>query len=865
MARPLCLIDAPAGFGKTYLAAGLYRRLPAEGVRTAWLVPRAYSNASAFAAELAVAIDPDGRPSADDLEATAVALAGCDTRTAVFIDGCDGCLGESEMGLLQQLFESVGEQVCFVLLSRRRNSFPGLADLDLRGAVARIGWQHLAFCYDETTALMPPGTEPEILRQLQVFTEGWPALLRSAALVLESKQSYARDAQALTGFFAGTDPVMRDYVHNHVVATLAPFVATAFEAAGVVDTVNAGLLAALVDMPATNALFTPELDDAEPFLRGVDGRPGWFGFHPAIVAMARSEFAVLPEKVRSERHMRAARWFSSQDHLEEAVHHAVETGDYSMAEACIREAGSVRIFLRSGYPTLRRLMEQLPVGVILQSSALQLCQAVVFGKQGQLGTARDLIDDVRKALSDGHHSVDVLHEDVLHIDSLVSVYEDTVSDPDIVALMEREARALSPRELWQIGWVANHLCIAHTNLGDFEAAEAEALRALNCYREQKVSYAQVFILMHLSLVAISKGNPAGAEVFVRQARKLADSTQRGDPYLRAILDVPMAELHHIAGELEAAERLLDTAIPTLVAGEAWVDLFERAFLIRARIAIAKRDTAAAMRTADTAEQTASQRRLSRLALFAGQLRAEIMARSGLSEAAEELAGKYAWVADMQWTPGEVQRHGETKYSWREWHLGLATLARVRWAQNRGQEAVDLLERLCRSALAIGAGHDLAAARALQCCYLWHMKRPENARASFQLAVALATPQRMVSVFADEGYPMSVAIRGILRRFGAAAFSHATIQFANAVLCTHLRNDIVIDDYSGGSRIEILLTDHEREILEHLVRGLSNKQIALEISRTEATVKYHLRRIYAKFGVKSRTMAIVVAKNASIVG
>lgn len=52
-----------------------------------------------------------------------------------------------------------------------------------------------------------------------------------------------------------------------------------------------------------------------------------------------------------------------------------------------------------------------------------------------------------------------------------------------------------------------------------------------------------------------------------------------------------------------------------------------------------------------------------------------------------------------------------------------------------------------------------------------------------------------------------------------------------------------------------LTAREREILELLGRGLSNKMIAKELHISEHTVKFHISSIYTKLGVASRTEAI----------
>ena len=54
-----------------------------------------------------------------------------------------------------------------------------------------------------------------------------------------------------------------------------------------------------------------------------------------------------------------------------------------------------------------------------------------------------------------------------------------------------------------------------------------------------------------------------------------------------------------------------------------------------------------------------------------------------------------------------------------------------------------------------------------------------------------------------------------------------------------------------------LTAREREILNHLARGRSNREIAEELFITPKTVKNHLSRSYEKLGVHSRGEAIAL--------
>lgn len=61
-----------------------------------------------------------------------------------------------------------------------------------------------------------------------------------------------------------------------------------------------------------------------------------------------------------------------------------------------------------------------------------------------------------------------------------------------------------------------------------------------------------------------------------------------------------------------------------------------------------------------------------------------------------------------------------------------------------------------------------------------------------------------------------------------------------------------------------LSDRELDVLACMVQGASNKDIAAELFISENTVKVHLRRIYAKLGVSSRTEATTVALQKGLV-
>jgi DNA-binding NarL/FixJ family response regulator len=60
-----------------------------------------------------------------------------------------------------------------------------------------------------------------------------------------------------------------------------------------------------------------------------------------------------------------------------------------------------------------------------------------------------------------------------------------------------------------------------------------------------------------------------------------------------------------------------------------------------------------------------------------------------------------------------------------------------------------------------------------------------------------------------------------------------------------------------------LSDREREILALIGAGRSNAEIAAELFISMATVKTHVRHVFAKLGVRDRAQAVVVARDAGL--
>jgi two-component system, NarL family, response regulator len=164
------------------------------------------------------------------------------------------------------------------------------------------------------------------------------------------------------------------------------------------------------------------------------------------------------------------------------------------------------------------------------------------------------------------------------------------------------------------------------------------------------------------------------------------------------------------------------------------------------------------------------------------------------------------------------------------------------------------------------------------------------------AVALFAEHRPDVVLIDLRMPVMdgiEAIRAIIREFPAARIlalttyeGDADIQRAlEAGACGYLLKDMLMTEVitavravHRGERVipsavaarlaqftpRSDLTEREIEVLGLVARGLSNKEVANTIGRTDETVKIHLKNIFAKLGVGDRTEAVTQALTRGLI-
>jgi DNA-binding NarL/FixJ family response regulator len=95
------------------------------------------------------------------------------------------------------------------------------------------------------------------------------------------------------------------------------------------------------------------------------------------------------------------------------------------------------------------------------------------------------------------------------------------------------------------------------------------------------------------------------------------------------------------------------------------------------------------------------------------------------------------------------------------------------------------------------------------------------------------------------------------------FAHALQMLLSGGSC--IPSDILMDppDAAPGEAWLVQMSARERQVLEGVALGQSNKEIGRTLNLAEVTIKLHLRNIFRKMDVKSRSEAAVKAVKAGL--
>jgi LuxR family transcriptional regulator, maltose regulon positive regulatory protein len=832
LAKKLITIIAPAGFGKTVLLTQWWSHLQnrSDLIRIWLTVDPSIHDAAVLVRDLAKAA-ATSVPSVNDYDESAwpelVAQLALDGRQAlVILDGVD----ERTAPMFEEIIASVARQpglpLTLAIASRHRRL--AAAELHANGLSVDIEATDLAMSAAEVAALFDSRFSIEEAAILRAKTEGWPVAVQ--ACLRSSMQQKGVEPRILIERLALN---LASYLDEQVLQSLPETVRLFLEDTSILRQLDASLANAARHADDGHAMLSA-LENLRGLMVPADSAARSLRYNQLLRQHLQSRLLHRGWTHAIGLHRNAAVHLAARGRLVEAVFHARETGDKELAIELVRKAGGWKLIVEYGHGFAQGLLELFDAQEIMQSFDLLITQAYLRMRSGDVAASRHSLD-LCKVLSGQSERAD---HDLAIMEIMFRNYAHAPIDAGwrdrIAGVVEK--LALNDN----VGRGVVLICSANVelDLGDFARAEAEANGAKSAMRLAGSGVGERYCEVMLAQSLMHRGRLIEADSLLQDVIANGKIEFGRGSNSAALGSGLRAAIVALQGDYETAGELLSEAQEMLEGVEGWADVLVSIFRTQFELEVRIRGRIGGTETIDRIRKTAARRSLLVLSELADAWELELMTIFGDALAAREIVTSRGMRRAFESAP--------LPFAWRTKEaLGFA-LARWHLIESRSAAALTLLHSLRVSALKNErmldvARIDLAAASA-------YRQRGESRAMLQHIESALIYVQR-------ENVPMLAFELGtqsevLLQSFVSGRKPPDKLrQFAQTILKQ--------ERHAEGLRIAGL-SDREIDILQQLCLGHSNKEIGWRLSLSENTVKFHLKRIYAKLGVATRSGAVAVA-------
>lgn len=860
----LILLDAPAGYGKTRLAAQIYADWIFDGGAAAWLtldkldndvvrcaahlleaLRRATGQTAPEALRLlAVGGEQGEAPSAAALmTALLSAFAALDLPLLVVIDDLHLIDDAGVLDLLGALLLAPLDCLHWVIASRGLPALP-LARLRAAGEVLDLDAQALTFSAEETAAFMrQAGTlvlTPTQVAQLHARTEGWAASLQLAAIALGS----AEDADAFLKQFSGADRGVADFLVEEVFSRQTPEMQNFLLGTSILERFSAELCDALLCASSGRALID-EVERLNLFIFSLDRERQWYRYHRLFADLLRQRLQRTQPGEASGLHRRACDWLAAHGQLEPAIEHAFAASDAVRAGELI-DAVSTPLFVSGRTATLRALAERLPSDVAARLPRLQLELAWEHTIRWRFAEARRALAAVEANAGLSGPEGPALRARLAHRQFMLQVFTDRLEE----ALPAGQAwlAAHDGREDFMSGSVAVALMMCEREAHSCDMTEARAAAFRRRFSEAGALYGMVFNETVVGSTHALRGDLKLAREAFEAAVNAAVRIHGEGSALAAMPAAQLAALAYEGNQLVEAQALLDSAVAAAPAEFGLVDSIIARQLTAARLARVQKRPSAAHQAVDDGLRVADEYGLPRLRAHMQAERVRLWLFEGrLKEATRLLAD----VPPATLPPAASSHVGSARLA--------LLMAQARLDFERGA-SVDTLSLLRRWTAWAAERHCWASAVRLSLLLAALARRGGDmaaARRAIGDALRWGGASGFVRSFVDEGADIRVLLEDMPGGDDIRAALLQAFEAADGEVSLSVSAATQVDDPRS-------LSARELDILKLTAANLLTTEIASRLGLADTTVKWYWKRIFEKLGVRRRPLAIRLARQRGLI-
>jgi len=564
----LCLVEAPAGFGKTTLLA---QWQATGGGRVAWVSLDEGDNDPTrfwvYVVQALRTVEPDlgtaalaalQRASLDHerlvLPSLLHDLSGIASPLVLVLDDYHLITNPTCHQTLTFFLDHLPVGVHVVLATRVDPPLP-LARMRARQELAELRVADLQFTDDEAVALLNASMGLQLVAEdverLAERTEGWAAGLYLAGLSLRGRE----DQRKFIAAFHGDNRHVADYLATEVLERQSAEIRTFLLRTSILERLSGPLCDAVLETEGSAGLLG-ELERSNLFLVPLDDRREWYRYHQLFGELLRLKLASREPALLATLHRRAAAWHRQVGNLDEAIGHASAAEEYT---AALISQHWLTYWRRGQRATVARWLDGLPDEAILADPRVAYVAAWIHGSDGasKQQTEDWLVaverDGYEGSLPDGVSSLAF----AANLTRAALVFDDVGRS---AAAGRRALELAGPRSLpfWWMAQatLANALYLAGQAAGTRPQLE-ELVRRVPT---EEHPVAVVLALAVLSLFAGDEDDDRTAMALARQAAATADAQGLSAEPMCGIAYAALGRALARRGELAEAEMQLERAL-----------------------------------------------------------------------------------------------------------------------------------------------------------------------------------------------------------------------------------------------------------------------------------------------------------------
>jgi len=898
----MTLVSAPAGFGKTTLLSEWIAGCQQNRL-IAWVsLDRGDNDPARFWAYFVAAlqtVEPgigagmsETMQTAQPLSAEALLtvlindIAAVPDRLVLVLDDYHLVTARPIHDGLAFLLDHLLPNLHLVIATRADPPLP-IARLRGQGQLTELRQSDLRFTLDEAGAFLNMRVDQALssddIAALESRTEGWPAGLQMAALALQtlvlqilpSRQgmytapSPTQNVQDFVATFSGDHEYIADYLTNQVLDRQPEHVRTFLLQTSILDRFTGSLCDAVrfgigeppgrsrettVSEPESSPRILERLKDANLFIVPLDNERRWYRYHHLFADLLRRRLHRSQPEMVPDLHRRASIWYEQNEDPEAAIEHALHAKDDERAADLIAEQAEATL-MRSEMRTLLRWVDKLPPDSVRARPSLCLYHAWALLFSGHpFDAVESRLEQAMRSQATDDASALVSGEAAV-IQAFVAILQGQFSTA--AERMHQATTQLPKTRVFLRSFASLGLGLLHLARGQALDAAQTFNRLVETSRASGNIVSAVAALCYLAELRVAQGRLGDAKTIYQQMLRLAIDQQGHLLPIAGLALIGLADLALEWNDLDAATRHLKEGI-ALISRRAETAALE-GYILLARVKQAQGDMEAAHRFIQRVLQITTQSdvvKLDKIRAAAQQARLWLIEGNmpaTLRWAQERGLCTETVLDDLQITePIDIFRHYHRRL------FEYVVFARVLIAQQQAGIALALLERLLVIMEQFGLGGRVIELQILKALAFQVRGDMDQAMQALECALTLAEPEGYIRIFVNEGKSMTP----LLRRVAAPGTTHYAAKLLKALEAEE-KGEHKGEEASTFRLIEPL-TEREIEVLRLLITDLASGEIGLELGISVNTVRFHIKNIYGKLGVRRRASAVHRAKELGLI-